>query len=443
MTIKLITGVAVAALLCAGCEKKDGKDAAPAAGPAAANAAAKAAPLPEPIDPNEVMVSVGDKKRTRGELDSEVEKILQLQLARVPAAQRAKISSDEIEQAKSHLRRQAAEMFIQKTILLNEVADKKIVATGDDVKKRRDEIMKQAAAQGEKAKTFDELAAGHPLGKDRFMSEFNDNVVIEKLIDQEVRSKIKVDPEALKAEYANIVSNITKRAQQAQPEKAQASHILIKTGDGKTDDAAKKEIDALHAQLKALKGDALKTKFAELAKEKSDCPSKSKGGDLGEFGHGQMVSEFDKATFALKDGELSEPVKTQFGWHIILKTKSIAAKTPTAADVEKAVAEQKPKVADVEKWMQDRELQKKAREYIERLQKKYKVERPGFNPPKQPKPAKSIAPKPVKSIESKPVELKPAPAKKVEPAKTVEPAKKVEPAKNPEPAKKTEPAKAK
>jgi len=93
--------------------------------------------------------------------------------------------------------------------------------------------------------------------------------------------------------------------------------------------------------------------------------------------------------------------------------------------------------------MQDRELQKKAREYIEGLQKKYKVERPGFNPPKQPKPAKSIAPKPVKSIESKPVELKPAPAKKVESAKTVEPAKKVEPAKNPEPAKKPEPAKAK
>ena len=440
MTSKLITGVAVAALLCAGCDKKDGKDAVSTDGAAPVNAVAKAAPLPAPIDPNEVMVSVGDKKLTRGELDSEAEKIIQLQLSRVPASQRAKISSDEIEQAKSQLRRQAAEMFIQKTMLLNEVADKKIVATDDDVKKRREELLKQANSQGEKEKTFDELAAGYPLGKDRFMSEFNDNVVIEKLIEQEVRSKIKVDPNALKTEYANIVSNITKRAQQAQPEKAQASHILIKTGDGKTDDAAKKEIDALHAQLKALKGDALKNKFAELAKEKSECPSNAKGGDLGAFGHGQMVQEFDKAAFALKDGELSEPVKTQFGWHIILKTKSIPAKTPTAEEVEKAVAEQKPKIADVEKWMQERELQKKAREYIEGLQKKYKVERPGFKPPK---PAKSIAPKPAKSIESKPVELKPAPAKKVEPAKAVEPAKKVEPAKAVEPAKTPEPAKAK
>jgi len=75
MTIKLITGVAVAALLCAGCDKKDGKASAQTAGPDAAKVSAKSAPLPEPIDPNEVMVSVGDKKLTRGELDAEVEDI--------------------------------------------------------------------------------------------------------------------------------------------------------------------------------------------------------------------------------------------------------------------------------------------------------------------------------------------------------------------------------
>jgi len=119
-----------------------------------------------------------------------------------------------------------------------------------------------------------------------------------------------------------------------------------------------------------------------------------------------MVSEFDKAAFALKDGELSGPVKTQFGWHLILKTQSIPAKTPTAEEVEKVVSKQKPKVAEVEKRMQERELPQKFREYFDGLQKKYKVERPGFKPPK-----------PAKSIESKPVELKPSAAKKAEPAK--------------------------
>lgn len=57
--------------------------------------------------------------------------------------------------------------------------------------------------------------------------------------------------------------------------------------------------------------------FSKLATEKSLCPSKKRGGDLGTFGRGRMVREFETAAFALKKGEVSQPVKTQFGWHII------------------------------------------------------------------------------------------------------------------------------
>ena len=57
--------------------------------------------------------------------------------------------------------------------------------------------------------------------------------------------------------------------------------------------------------------------FSEIAREQSLCPSGRDGGDLGSFGQGQMVPEFEKAAFALKPGETSKPVKTEFGWHII------------------------------------------------------------------------------------------------------------------------------
>ena len=81
-----------------------------------------------------------------------------------------------------------------------------------------------------------------------------------------------------------------------------AKHILVKTED----EASVICYDLDHGK-----------EFEEIAKEKSLCPSGKKGGDLGWFGRGQMVREFEDAVFLLKKGEISRPVKTQFGWHII------------------------------------------------------------------------------------------------------------------------------
>ncbi len=102
-----------------------------------------------------------------------------------------------------------------------------------------------------------------------------------------------------------------------QPESVTARHILVKT-----EDAAK----AIIKELKPLEGAKLKEKFIVLAKEKSTGPSGSKGGDLGTFTKGQMVPEFGKAVWALKDGTITmKAVKTQFGYHIIyLEKKNVA-----------------------------------------------------------------------------------------------------------------------
>jgi len=102
-----------------------------------------------------------------------------------------------------------------------------------------------------------------------------------------------------------------------QPESVTASHILVKTED---------EAKAIIKELKPLKGAKLKEKFVVLAKAKSTGPSGPKGGALGTFKKGQMVPEFSKAVWGLKDGTITmEAVKTQFGYHIIYLEKKNSA----------------------------------------------------------------------------------------------------------------------
>ena len=84
-----------------------------------------------------------------------------------------------------------------------------------------------------------------------------------------------------------------------------ASHLLVRTED-----------EAKQLREEILSGKA----FEDVAAEVSLCPSGANGGDLGFFGKGQMVKEFEDAAFSMEIGEISEPVQTQFGWHLIKLT---------------------------------------------------------------------------------------------------------------------------
>ncbi|OSM05262.1 putative PpiC-type peptidyl-prolyl cis-trans isomerase [Magnetofaba australis IT-1] len=98
-------------------------------------------------------------------------------------------------------------------------------------------------------------------------------------------------------------------------QKVHASHILIKLER----DASEAEVEAALQQIQAIRQKIVDgANFAQMAKEVSEGPSGANGGDLGFFGKGEMTPPFEQAAFALEVGQVSEPVRTEFGWHLIL-----------------------------------------------------------------------------------------------------------------------------
>lgn len=119
------------------------------------------------------------------------------------------------------------------------------------------------------------------------------------------------------------------------PEQVKASHVLTKVGEGKDDAAARKQAEDVLAQAKAGKD------FAELAKKYSqDESNASNGGDLGFFGRGAMVKEFEDAAFSMQPGQISDVVKTQFGYHVIKVTDRKAAETRPFEQVRAQIEDQ-------------------------------------------------------------------------------------------------------
>jgi len=143
-----------------------------------------------------------------------------------------------------------------------------------------------------------------------------------------MRAKVVVPEADIEKAYNSSIEQYTT------PEQVRASHILLKT-EGKTDADVKAKAEALLKQAKA------GADFAELAKKNSDDESNAKnGGDLDYFGRGRMVPEFDQAVFAMQPGQISDLVKTQYGYHIIKLVDKKNAATRPLAEVRQQLSDQ-------------------------------------------------------------------------------------------------------
>jgi peptidyl-prolyl cis-trans isomerase C len=176
-----------------------------------------------------------------------------------------------------------------------------------------------------------------PIVKRR-LSLLADQTLVQALV-QKIQNDIKVPDDDVQKYYSAHLKDY---------DEVKARHILIRSKSspsplpqGKkelTDEAAKAKAEEIYKQVSAPGAD-----FAAIAKEESyDQGSAPRGGDLGTFHHGQMVPEFDAAAFALKPGEISQPVKTQFGYHVIkVEEKKTRTMEEAKSDIENTLRREK------------------------------------------------------------------------------------------------------
>jgi len=288
----ICTTLATSALIFAGCNKpSDSKPAPSAAKPAPASAAAET----KAKDPNEVVASVNDAKYLRKEMTPVVESLLKSQ--NVPAEQKA--------QAEKYFEQILVKNFVERTLAMSAAKAEKIEVTEADRKAQLDKLTDNLKAQ---KKTLADFYKESPLGEEGTRKQLEEGLYIDKLLQKKVLDNIKVDD----AEIQKVMEEI----QKANAEIDEKNKGLVATN-------AVKRAKILDLQKKLAGG----ADFAELAKANSDCPSKEKGGDLGEFTRGQMVKPFEDAAFSQDIGKVGNIVETRFGYHLI----KVTAKTPAQA----------------------------------------------------------------------------------------------------------------
>jgi len=227
------------------------------------------------------------------------------------------------------------------------ITDKEVDAAVDEVKKSynlTDEQLQQAVAR-----------EGYTIAE--YREQMRKQIGRYKLISEKVRKNVKVSEADVKTEYDRMTRS------EGEDYEVHVRHILIAIPRN----ASQTQVDQARRKAAAVVQEARQpgVDFAELAKKRSEGSSSSDGGDLGFFKRGTMVPEFERVAFNLKTGEVSDPVRTQFGWHV-LKLEEIR-KLGT-----KPLAEARP---EIEERLRRQQAERLTSQYMETLRNAAVVEK--------------------------------------------------------------------
>ncbi|MDR0992990.1 MAG: peptidylprolyl isomerase [Verrucomicrobiota bacterium] len=284
---------------------------APAAMESAADIPAHAAAQ---ADSTTIVAKVNGKEIT----EADVQKVMDLFMSQMGE----RVPADQLAAALPAIRERVIEELVMRDVMLGEVAKQNI-------------SLSDAEFNEIKAELSQELPPGLTL--EDYMketgtteAEMREQMTIRKMIMAKAEGVERPSDEEIRAFYEENKEGFN------QDETVTAAHILIRTEP--EEDADSKA--AKRARLEGIRQQILEGgDFAELARENSDCPSATSGGDLGTFGRGQMVSEFEDAAFSQNVGSVGDIVETQFGYHLIKVSDHSTAKTLEFDEVKDRIAD--------------------------------------------------------------------------------------------------------
>ncbi|MBI1873486.1 MAG: peptidylprolyl isomerase [Acidobacteria bacterium] len=252
---------------------------------------------------------------------------------------------------RSEVYRNMLDQIVSFTLLKQESRARKISVADAEV----DAQLAQMRQQFTDEQAFTKALAGQDLTLEKLKDDTRTGMQVSKMLETELSPKIAVQEKNVADFYAQNPDKFK------QEESVRASHILIRA-DAKADPATKERARQRAAEvLKKAKSGA---DFAALAKEYSADGSAAQGGDLGFFGRGQMAPPFENAAFALKPGEISEVVQSDFGFHVIRLTDHRPARTVPLAEVG----------GRINQYLIEQRRQQLTDEFVAKLKSKGKVE---------------------------------------------------------------------
>ncbi|MBI5637608.1 MAG: peptidylprolyl isomerase [Nitrospinae bacterium] len=223
------------------------------------------------------------------------------------------------------LSRRALDGLIEEKLVIQFGKDREEYKVADmEVDQAVNEMKKRVEAQGGDILA---LLSRSGLTMERYRLMLKDQILARKVIGNEVRGQVKIPEESAREYYEQHGAEFAGRRS------ARISHILKFVPKKGTEADWRKAYDEIAALRDKI---AAGLDFAQAAKEHSDDPSRDTGGDLGEVVQGEMVEEFENVAFALEPGIVSAPVKSPFGYHLILVKEKLPA---TAAPFEKVKGE--------------------------------------------------------------------------------------------------------